>query len=159
MDLRIGFGYDLHQLTKGRKLILGGVDIPCEKGLLGHSDADVVLHAITDALLGSLALGDIGTHFPDTDPEWKGADSAQILGQVTRMITDRGFSVQNADVTIIAESPKLNPFIDQMRNRIAPLLEIGVDRVSVKATTNERQDAVGRSEAIAAHAVILVKSG
>lgn len=159
MDIRIGFGYDLHPLIIDRPLVLGGVTIPFEKGLSGHSDADALLHAITDALLGSLALGDIGTHFPDSDPEWKGADSGYLLSSVKEMVSKKGYVIQNVDATIIAEAPKLKPYIDNMRRAIASLLMVDMERVSVKATTNEGMDAVGRKDAIAVHAVVLIGKG
>lgn len=158
MDFRIGYGYDLHKLVEGRPCIIGGVTIPFDKGLDGHSDADVLLHAITDALLGALALGDIGTHFPDTDPEWEGADSAVLLSEVDRILRKKGWQIQNIDSTIIAEEPKLNPFVDKIRQSIASVLSIDLNTVSVKATTSEKLGFLGRGEGIAAHAVVLIKS-
>jgi len=158
MDIRIGYGYDLHKLVEGRPCIIGGVTIPFDKGLDGHSDADVLLHAITDALLGALALGDIGTHFPDTDPEWEGADSAVLIGEVNRILRKKGWQIQNIDSTIIAEEPKLNPFMDEIRQSIASMLSIDLGTVSVKATTSENLGFLGRGEGIAAHAVVLIKS-
>ncbi len=158
MDIRIGYGYDLHKLVEGRPCIIGGVTIPFDKGLDGHSDADVLLHAITDALLGALALGDIGTHFPDTDPEWEGADSAVLIGEVNRILRKKGWQIQNIDSTIIAEEPKLNPFMDKIRQSIASMLSIDLGTVSVKATTSENLGFLGRGEGIAAHAVVLIKS-
>jgi 2-C-methyl-D-erythritol 2,4-cyclodiphosphate synthase len=155
-DIRVGYGYDVHQFAEGRRLILGGIEIPWHMGLLGHSDADVLLHAINDALLGALALGDIGTHFPDTDPVWKGADSTKLLEFSFGMIKERGYRVQNLDATVVAENPKLKPYIHQMQQRIGKLLDIETDRVSIKATTSERMGFIGRNEGIAAMAVILL---
>ena len=156
--IRIGHGYDVHRLTEGRKLILGGVDIPYEKGLLGHSDADVLIHALMDAMLGALALGDIGKLFPDTDPSYKGADSLFLLRQVNREIRRRNFIVSNLDCTIIAQRPKLAPYIDKMRENIARILEIELSCVSVKATTEERLGFTGEGLGIAAHAVVLLSA-
>lgn len=155
-DIRIGYGYDVHRFSSGRKLILGGVHIPHEKGLLGHSDADVLLHAINDALLGSLALGDIGTHFPDTDLKWKDADSAKLLSASLQLVHERGYKVGNVDATVVAEEPKLKPYIPQIQERIAMILDVTPDRVSIKATTSEKMGFVGRKEGIAAMATILV---
>lgn len=155
-DIRTGLGYDVHQLVSGRKLVLGGVEIEHEMGLLGHSDADVLLHAINDALLGALALGDIGTHFPDTDERWKGADSKKLLSTSLQMVKHRGFRVLNTDATIIAEKPTMKPFIPLMQQIISDLLEVDIDRVSIKATTSEKMGFVGRNEGIAAMATILV---
>jgi len=154
--IRTGFGYDLHRLVQGRKLVLGGVIIPFEKGLDGHSDADVLLHAITDALLGAAAMGDIGTHFPDTDPEWKGADSRMLLRKAVQLIRDRGYQLGNVDSTIVAERPKLKPYIDQMRSNIAADLGLETDQVSVKATTSEQIGMIGREEGMCAMAVCLL---
>jgi len=159
MNFRIGYGYDLHKLTPGRDCIIGGVTIPFEKGLLGHSDADVLLHAITDALLGSLALGDIGIHFPDTDPKWSGADSSELLKKSYAMLAEQGWEIQNIDSTVIAEEPKLKPYIEKIRNSIASILGIDSGRVSVKATTSEQMGFLGRGEGIAAHSTVLIKSG
>ena len=153
---RIGIGYDIHRLVEGRKLILGGVEIPFEKGLLGHSDADVLSHAICDALLGAAALGDIGTHFPDTDPLWAGASSLDFLARAVEMLTERGYRILNTDATLIAERPKLRPHIDAIRERLAFVLGLDVDQVSVKAKTHEGLESVGRSEAMAAQAVVLI---
>jgi 2-C-methyl-D-erythritol 2,4-cyclodiphosphate synthase len=158
MNFRIGYGYDLHKLVTGRPLYIGGFKIPSEKGLEGHSDADVLLHAITDALLGALALGDIGSHFPDTDNKWKDADSSELLKSVYRMIKDRGWSVHNLDSTIIAEMPKFNPYISDIRRSISEILELDLNSVSVKATTNEKLGYIGAGDGIAVHAVILLKS-
>lgn len=154
--MRIGFGYDVHGLVEGRPLILGGVNIPFEKGLLGHSDADALLHAITDALLGAAALGDIGAHFPDTDPKWKGADSILLLEAVGEMIQDEGYKIQNIDATIVLERPKMRPIIDEMRQNIARCLRLDIKQVSIKATTNEKMSFVGREEGIACYAVCLI---
>jgi 2-C-methyl-D-erythritol 2,4-cyclodiphosphate synthase len=154
--IRTGFGYDLHRLAEGRKLVLGGVDIPFEKGLDGHSDADVLLHAITDALLGAAALGDIGAHFPDTDPAWKGADSRVLLRQTAALIREKGYLIGNVDSTVVAERPKLRPHIDRMREHIAADLGVDADAVSVKATTSERIGMIGREEGICAMAVCLL---
>lgn len=153
---RIGFGYDVHQLVEGRKLILGGVDIPHPKGLLGHSDADALLHAITDALFGALALGDIGSHFPDTDPEFKNADSRELLRRCYSEITERGYILGNIDATIVAERPKLLQYIPDMRKNLADDLECPPDAVSIKATTSEKMGFVGTEEGIAVNAVALI---
>lgn len=154
--MRIGFGYDVHRLVGGRPLILGGLEIPFEKGLLGHSDADALLHAITDALLGAAALGDIGAHFPDTDPAWKGADSRKLLAAVGELIAKAGYRVANIDATVVMERPKLRPFIDSMRASIAACLGLELGQVSVKATTNEKMSFVGREEGVACYAVCLL---
>jgi 2-C-methyl-D-erythritol 2,4-cyclodiphosphate synthase len=156
--MRIGQGYDVHRLTEGRKLIIGGVDIPYEKGLLGHSDADVLLHAVMDALLGAAALGDIGKHFPDTDERYKGADSMKLLEEVGSMLEERMYFIENIDATIIAQAPKMRPYIDEMRSNIAGALEIDVDQVNVKATTEEHLGFTGREEGIAASAVCILVS-
>lgn len=155
-SIKIGFGYDVHQLVNDRKLILGGVEIPHSKGLLGHSDADVLLHAIADALLGALALGDIGTHFPDTDPQFKDADSKELLQLCYKMITDKGFLLGNLDATVIAERPKLLTHIPQIKRSISDILQTPKDNVSVKATTSEKMGFVGKEEGIAVHAVVLL---
>ena len=155
-EFRIGQGYDIHRLVEGRKLILAGVEIPFEKGLDGHSDADVVAHALIDSLLGAAALPDIGTYFPDTDPAYKNADSLKLLEQVSMMVRDKGYSIGNIDITIIAESPKLSPHITGMKESISEILMIKSDRVSIKATTNEKLGSVGRGEGIAALAVTLL---
>ena len=155
--IRIGHGYDVHAFADGRKCIIGGVDIPCEKGLLGHSDADVLLHAISDALLGAAALGDIGRHFPDTDERYLGADSLVLLKNVGELIAEKGYKTVNVDSTVIAQVPKLAPYIDEMRKNIAHALGIDVDFVSVKATTEEKLGFTGKKEGIAAHAVCLVE--
>lgn len=156
--IRIGHGYDVHKLTEGRKLILGGVEIPNNNiGLLGHSDADVLLHAIADALLGAAALGDIGKHFPDTDDAYKNADSLMLLCKVNDLIKNDGYSVANVDVTVLAQAPKLAPYIPNMRKNISMALEIPLDFVSVKATTEEGLGFTGNKEGIAAHAVVLIE--
>lgn len=155
--LRIGHGYDVHKLVEGRRLILGGVDIPYEKGLLGHSDADVLLHAIADALLGAAALGDIGKLFPDNDPAFKDADSLVLLKKVCTRIACNGYRVVNVDATIIAQSPKLSPYILQMRSNTARALETDIDAVSIKATTEEGLGFSGERLGIAAHAVCLIE--
>ena len=154
--MRIGHGYDVHKLVEGRKLILGGVEIPYEKGLLGHSDADVLTHAIMDSLLGAAGLGDIGKHFPDTDVKYKGADSMVLLAEVCRLIGEKGYTVSNIDATIIAQRPKLSPYILKMRGRIAEVCGIGEECVNVKATTEEGMGFTGSGEGIAAHAVCLI---
>ena len=154
--MRIGHGYDVHRLTEGRKLILGGVEIPFEKGLLGHSDADVLLHALMDALLGAAALGDIGALFPDTDETYRGADSVRLLSQVAGLIAKHGFSVENVDCTVLAQRPRLAPYIPQMRECIAQTLALPLERVSVKATTEEGLGFTGEGLGIAAHAVALL---
>lgn len=156
MNLRIGEGWDIHALVEGRKLILGGVEIPYPKGLLGHSDADALLHAITDALLGAAALGDIGTHFPDTDARFKGEDSAVLLAQAARSVREKGYTIGNIDSTVIAQAPKLAPYIAAMRTRIAQVLELEVDQINVKAKTAEKMGAVGEGRAIEARAVVLL---
>ena len=153
---RIGTGYDLHRLVEGRPLLLGGVSVPSDKGPTGHSDADVVCHAVIDAILGAACAGNVGQHYPDTDPRWKGASSIQMLRESRQLIHARGFTVDNVDVTVVLERPKIAPFIDRIRAELAAALEIAVDQVSVKGKTNEGVDAVGRGEAIAAHAVALL---
>ena len=155
--MRIGHGYDVHRLVEDRRLILGGVEIPFEKGLLGHSDADVLLHAIADALLGAAALGDIGLHFPDSDPRFAGADSRVLLKEVCRLVRAAGFEIENIDATILCQAPKLRPYIDAMRRNIADTCNLPLDRVSVKATTEEGLGFTGRGEGIAAHAVTLLR--
>ena len=155
-NIRIGQGYDVHRLVEGRRLILGGVDIPHAKGLDGHSDADVLAHAIADALLGAAALGDIGKHFPDTDPAYKGADSLKLLARVTEILGENGFAVSNVDSTVIAQAPKLAPHIEKMRENLAAAMGLPVDRVSVKATTEEKLGFSGRGEGISAQAICLI---
>lgn len=156
--LRIGHGYDVHAFADDRKCIIGGVEIPYEKGLLGHSDADVLLHAISDSLLGAAALGDIGKHFPDTDPQYKGADSIVLLENVVSLISSKGYTVNNIDATVIAQAPKMAPYIQQMRQNIANALKVDVDFVNVKATTEEKLGFTGRKEGISAHCVCLIES-
>ncbi len=155
--MRIGCGYDVHRLIEGRRLILGGVEIPYERGLLGHSDADVLLHAISDALLGAAALGDIGKHFPDSDPAYEGADSLELLRRIAGLLTEKGYEIVNVDATVLLERPKLRPYIDRMRERISAALEIPVSGVSVKASTEEGLGFTGREEGIAAQAVALIE--
>ncbi len=155
--MRIGHGYDVHKLVSGRKLILGGVDVPYERGLLGHSDADVLLHAIADAILGAIGEGDIGKHFPDTDPAYKGADSIKLLMHVMGLARDRGYAIGNMDATIVAQRPKLAAYIPQMRENIARALETEAARINVKATTTEELGFCGRGEGIAACAVTLLE--
>ncbi|OKH23693.1 2-C-methyl-D-erythritol 2,4-cyclodiphosphate synthase [Chroogloeocystis siderophila] len=157
MNIRIGNGYDIHQLSFDRRLILGGVEIPHDRGLLGHSDADVLTHAIMDAMLGALSLGDIGLYFPPTDPQWKGADSLVLLAKVNRLIGDRGWQIGNIDSVVVAERPKLKPHIQQMRSRLAEVLEVQPEQIGIKATTNEKLGPVGREEGIAAYAVALLQ--
>ena len=156
LPIRVGQGYDSHRLVEGRPLILGGVHIPFEKGLDGHSDADVLLHAVTDALLGAASLGDIGTHFPPSDPKWKGADSGKLLSAVLGLAKEKGWRVVNLDATVVCERPKLGAYKATIRENVAKLLEVAVDAVSIKAKTNEKMDAVGREEGMVAQAVILL---
>ena len=155
--MRVGMGYDVHKLVEGRDLILGGVKIPYEKGLLGHSDADVLLHAIMDALLGAAALGDIGKHFPDTDPSYKGANSLELCACVYEMMTQRGYKIGNVDATIVIERPKLAPYIEQMRNNIAQVLHCRLDQISIKATRGEKMGFIGHEEGAAAFSVCLLE--
>jgi 2-C-methyl-D-erythritol 2,4-cyclodiphosphate synthase len=154
--VRIGQGYDCHALVSGRKLIIGGVDIPHKTGLLGHSDADVLLHAITDALFGAAGLGDIGRHFPDTDVQFKGADSRQLLREAVKRVAAAGYAIGNIDATIIAQAPKMAPHIPQMRGNIADDLKIATEQVNIKAKTNEKLGYLGREEGIASEAVVLI---
>ena len=156
--MRVGMGYDVHRLVPDRDLIIGGVKIPYEKGLLGHSDADVLLHAIMDALLGAAALGDIGKHFPDTDPEYKGADSLMLLRKVGELLSEEGYVIENIDSTIIAQKPKMAPHIEQMRKNIADTLGLDISRVNVKATTEEGLGFTGTGEGISSQAVALIMS-
>lgn len=156
--MRIGHGYDVHRLVEGRALILGGVNIPYEKGLDGHSDADVLLHAISDALLGAAGLGDIGKHFPDTDPAYKGADSGKLLAVVGEKIAEKGYRVGNIDVTMIAQKPKLRPYIAQMEENAARFLGIRVDQINIKATSEERLGFTGDGSGMSCHAVCLLES-
>lgn len=155
--MRVGMGYDVHRLTEGRKLILGGVEIPFEKGLLGHSDADVIVHAIMDALLGAAALGDIGKHFPDTDPKYEGASSIRLLEHVGELLDENGYIIENIDATIIAQKPKMRPHIDQMRENIARALNIEADQVNVKATTEEGLGFTGTGEGISSQAICAIE--
>ena len=155
--MRIGHGYDVHRLVEGRKCIIGGVDIPYEKGLLGHSDADVLLHAIMDAVLGAMAAGDIGKLFPDNDPAYKGADSLALTRRVAEVMAERGYRLGNVDATVIAQAPKMAPHIPAMRQNIAAAFGVDTDRVSVKATTEEKLGFTGSGEGIAAHAVCLLE--
>lgn len=157
--MRIGFGFDVHQLVGGRDLWLGGIRIPHSKGALGHSDADVLLHAICDALLGAAALGDIGFHFPDSDPAWKGTDSKVILSRVLLLILEKGYKIGNIDSTIALQNPRVSPYIRQMRESIAAVLNLPVDKISVKATTTEKLGFEGREEGISATAVVLLEEG
>ncbi|MBS7193793.1 MAG: 2-C-methyl-D-erythritol 2,4-cyclodiphosphate synthase [Clostridiales bacterium] len=155
--MRIGHGYDVHKLIEDRRLIVGGVEIPHTMGLLGHSDADVLLHAISDALLGACAMGDIGKLFPDTDDRWEGADSLVLLREVVKKINENGFYIENIDSTLIAQKPKMSPYIEQMRANIADACGVDISAVSVKATTEEKLGFTGREEGISAHAVALIK--
>ena len=154
---RIGHGYDVHRLVEGRKLILCGVEVPHTLGLLGHSDADVALHALMDALLGAAALGDIGRHFPDTDPTYAGADSGKLLDRVMELLAGKGYAVENADITIICQRPKLKDYIEAMRENVARHLRVGIDRVNVKATTTEKLGFEGEGLGISSHAVACIK--
>jgi 2-C-methyl-D-erythritol 2,4-cyclodiphosphate synthase len=158
MNIRIGNGYDIHRLVRDRALILGGINIPHELGLLGHSDADVLTHAIMDAMLGALSLGDIGHYFPPTDPQWKGADSMVLLQQVHQLILDKGWQIGNIDSVIVAERPKLKPHLEKMRDRLSSVLQVNPDQIGIKATTNEKLGPVGREEGIAAYTVVLLVS-
>ena len=157
MNIRIGNGYDIHRLAAGRKLILGGVEIPHRLGLLGHSDADALTHSIMDALLGALSLGDIGLYFPPSDPQWAGADSQVLLAQVHQLVRDRGWQISNIDSVVVAEQPKLKPHISTMRDRLAATLEIASTQIGIKATTHEKLGPLGREEGIAAYAVVLLQ--
>lgn len=155
--MRIGFGYDVHQLVKDRKLIMGGVDIPFEKGLLGHSDADVLVHAIMDSILGALALGDIGKHFPDTDNKYKDISSIYLLSQVYKIMEESGYVIGNVDATVVAQRPKIAPYIESMRAIIADTLHTSIDNINIKATTTEWLGFVGREEGISSYSVSLLK--
>ena len=157
MSFRVGTGFDVHALVPGRKLVLGGVHVPHDKGLDGHSDADVLIHAIGDAILGALALGDLGRHFPDTDPRWKNADSRKLLRHIVALMTERGYAIGNVDATLVAQAPKMAPHIGQMRQNLAEDLDCTLDDVSVKATTTEHLGFAGRGEGIAATAVVLLE--
>jgi len=156
VNFRIGNGFDVHGFVRDRPLVIGGVTIPFDRGLAGHSDADVLLHAIADAMLGALALGDLGAHFPDDDPRWKGADSRVLLRNVTSLVHQRGYVIGNVDSTVVAQVPRLSPFVDEMRRRIATDLSCDVDRICIKATTTERLGFTGREEGIAALATVLL---
>lgn len=156
MQLRVGEGWDTHALVPGRRLVLGGVEVPFDRGLLGHSDADALLHAITDALLGAAGLGDIGRHFPDTDPRFRGADSVVLLQEAARRVRAEGWSIANVDSTVVAQAPKLAPYIDAMRGRVADALGLGADQVNVKAKTAEKLGPVGMGQSIEARAVVLL---
>ena len=155
-DLRIGNGYDVHRLAPGLKLTLGGIEIPHDRGCVAHSDGDVIIHALCDALLGALALGDIGRHFPDTSDEYKGIDSKILLSRTCSMVRGKGWEIVNADITLLLQAPKVAPYIEQMRSSLASVMEIGVEAVSVKATTEERLGFTGREEGVAAYAVVLL---
>ncbi|MFM7016989.1 MAG: 2-C-methyl-D-erythritol 2,4-cyclodiphosphate synthase [Bacteroidota bacterium] len=157
MKIKVGFGFDVHQLQEGRKLILGGIDIPHEKGALGHSDADVVIHALCDALLGAAGLKDIGYYFPDTDASFKNIDSKILLSRVMELIEERNYSVGNADISLVLEKPKIKPHIDLMKEQLAPILKVDTEDISIKATTNEKLGYVGREEGVAAYAVVLIQ--
>ena len=156
LDLRTGIGFDVHAFAEGRKLILGGIEIQHDKGLAGHSDADALLHAVTDALLGSLALGDIGTHFPDDDPRYKNADSTVFLKKASELLRNRGYYVNNIDVMVMLQKPKISPYIQKMKEKISKILELSSERISIKATTTERLGFVGREEGISVMAVATV---
>lgn len=158
MDIRVGHGFDVHALVEGRRLVLGGVQIPHAQGLAGHSDADVLIHALCDAILGAAGLGDIGRHFPDTDERYRGVDSSDLLRSVLQKAADAGWQVGNADITVVAQVPKLAPYIESMRTHLATLCQVGVQQLNVKATTTERLGFIGREQGIAAHAVVLLHS-
>lgn len=157
MTMRVGIGYDVHQLVTGRKLWLGGIEIPHDRGLLGHSDADVLIHAICDALLGAAALGDIGKHFPDKDPQYKDIDSKILLRKCGELLAEKGYQIANIDSIVVAQQPKIGPYIPRMRQVMADILEIDIDQISVKATTTERLGFEGRQEGISSHAVVLIE--
>ncbi len=156
MKIKVGFGFDVHQLQEGRDFYIGGVKIPHSKGALGHSDADALIHAICDALLGAAGLKDIGFYFPDTSAEFKGIDSKILLKRVVDLISEKGYTIGNVDVSLVLEKPKINPYIDEMINTLAPILKVELDDISIKATTNEKMGYVGREEGIAAYAVCLI---
>ena len=156
IDLKTGIGFDVHAFSEGRKLILGGIEIKHDKGLAGHSDADALLHAITDALLGSISLGDIGTHFPDDDPRYKNADSTVFLKKANDLLRNRGYFVNNIDSVVMLQQPKISPYVQKMKDKIAKILDIGLDRISIKATTTEKLGFVGREEGISVMAVVTV---
>lgn len=155
-NIRIGYGYDVHKFIEGRKLILGGIEVPFDRGLEGHSDADVLLHAITDAILGAMALGDIGSHFPDNDPEYKNADSVDLLSHCYSLVMEKGYVIGNLDATVIAEKPKLRAYVDSIRSSIAKILKTEVGNISVKATTSEKMGFAGREEGMIAQCVIML---
>ena len=155
--MRIGFGYDSHRFAEGRRLVLGGIEFPGETGLAGHSDADVLVHAIVDALLGAAALGDIGSHFPDTDPQWQGANSAELLAQVVKEVRAVGYAIGNVDATVICERPRLRPKVNEIRARLSQLLDLPTSRLSIKGKTNEKMDDVGAGVGISVHAVCLLE--
>lgn len=157
MKIKVGFGFDVHQLQEGRKLVLGGVEIPHVKGALGHSDADVVIHALCDALLGAAGLKDIGYYFPDTDAAFKNIDSTILLARVIELLEERNYTVGNTDISLVLEKPKIKPHIDLMKERLAPILKISTEDISIKATTNEKLGYVGREEGVAAYAVVLIQ--
>ncbi len=156
LNFRTGFGFDVHAFAEGRKLIIGGVEIPFDKGLEGHSDADVLLHAICDAMLGALALGDIGIHFPNTDERWKDADSALLLKHVNELINSKGYELGNLDCVLAMETPKISPYVEQIRNRISEMLNADIEQISIKATTTEKLGFVGRTEGVVAFAAVLL---
>ena len=156
LNYRTGFGFDVHAFVDGRKLIIGGVEIPFDKGLEGHSDADVLLHAICDAMLGALALGDIGIHFPDTEPKWKNADSSVLLKHVNELIQSKGYELGNLDCVLAMEKPKISPYVEQIRNRISEILNTDKDQISIKATTTEKLGFVGRTEGVVSFATVLL---
>lgn len=159
VDIKIGFGFDVHSFAEGRKLILGGIEIPSDKGLQGHSDADVLLHAISDALLGALALGDIGQHFPNTDPKWKDVKSSVILKHCYQLVKEQGYNLSNIDCMLAMEQPKILPFVESIRKNLAELMQVSLNQISIKATTTEKLGFVGRSEgAVAMATVLLIKS-
>jgi len=156
LNFRTGFGFDVHAFVEGRKLVIGGIEIPFEKGLEGHSDADVLLHAICDAMLGALALGDIGKHFPNTDERWKNADSTKLLAQVNELVQNKGYELGNLDCVLAMEEPKISPYVEQIRNRISQILKADVDQISIKATTTEKLGFVGRTEGVVSFATVLL---
>ncbi len=156
MNIKVGFGYDVHQLVEGRDLWLGGILIPHSKGSLGHSDADVLIHVICDALLGAANMRDIGYHFPDTDPQYKGADSKILLREVIKLLRENKYEIGNIDTTLVLQQPKINPHVDKMRDTLAQVMEISTDEISIKATTNEKMGFLGREEGVAAYAVALI---
>jgi len=156
LNFRTGFGFDVHAFVEGRKLIIGGVEIPFDKGLDGHSDADVLLHAICDAMLGALALGDIGLHFPNTEERWKDADSALLLKNVNELINTKGYEIGNLDCVLAMEKPKISPYVDQIRKRISKILNAGIEQISIKATTTEKLGFVGRTEGVVSFATVLL---